>query len=43
MGRTVAMCMTLLEHDFTISWNLKNDIWEIAAESVEEVGRIHTC
>ena len=31
------------EHDFSISWNLGNDIWAIAAESVDEAGCIHTC
>jgi uncharacterized protein len=31
------------EHDFLISWNLGNDIWAIAAESVDEAGCIHTC
>lgn len=31
------------EHDFSISWNLGNDIWAIATESVDEAGCIHTC
>lgn len=31
------------EHDFSISWNLGNDIWAIAEESVDEAGCIHTC
>lgn len=31
------------EHDFSISWNLGNDIWAIAEESVNEAGCIHTC
>ena len=31
------------EHDFSISWNLGNDIWAIASESIDEAGCIHTC
>lgn len=31
------------EHNFSISWNLGNDIWAIAEESIEEAGCIHTC
>ncbi|MGL5212538.1 MAG: DNA/RNA helicase domain-containing protein [Kurthia gibsonii] len=31
------------EHDFSISWNLGNDIGAIAERSVNEVGCIHTC
>lgn len=30
-------------HDFSISWNLGNDIWAIASESIDEAGCIHTC
>lgn len=30
-------------HDFSISWNLGNDIWAIAEESIDEAGCIHTC
>lgn len=30
-------------HDFSISWNLGNDIWAISEESVDEAGCIHTC
>lgn len=31
------------EYDFSISWNLGNDIWAIAEASVDEAGCIHTC
>ncbi|WPK10293.1 DUF2075 domain-containing protein [Lysinibacillus louembei] len=35
--------IVIKEHDFSISWNLGNDIWAIAQESVDEAGCIHTC
>lgn len=35
--------IVLEEQDFSMSWNLGNDIWAIAAESVNEAGCIHTC
>lgn len=31
------------QHDFSISWNLGNNIWAIAEDSVDEAGCIHTC
>ncbi|MEK4426906.1 DUF2075 domain-containing protein [Solibacillus sp. FSL K6-1523] len=31
------------EHNFSISWNLGNDIWALSDESVYEAGCIHTC
>ncbi|OCS93458.1 DUF2075 domain-containing protein [Caryophanon latum] len=31
------------EHQFGMSWNLGNDIWAIAEQSVDEAGCIHTC
>jgi len=35
--------IVIKEHDFSISWNLGNDIWAIAEASVDEAGCIHTC
>lgn len=35
--------IVITEHGFSISWNLGNDIWAIAEESVDEAGCIHTC
>lgn len=31
------------EHNFSMSWNLGNEIWAISDESVYEAGCIHTC